>query len=70
MSSLSEKQYAEIAGLREQLQALQKSTSTVQLSEYESLLNETMAESDALKKRNCFLVRAPLQLIGNRFHTG
>lgn len=50
LSSLSEKQYAEIAGLREQLQALQKSTSTVQLSEYESLLNETMAESDALKK--------------------
>ena len=48
--SQAEKQNVEVANLRGQLQALRQSTDAKLLKEYESLLNETMAEADTLKK--------------------
>lgn len=47
--SQSERQNSDIMKLREQLQSLKQSADAKTLNEYESLLNETMAEADALK---------------------
>ena len=48
--SQSERQNSDIMKLREQLQSLKQSADAKTLNEYESLLNETMAEADALKR--------------------
>lgn len=48
--SQSERQNSDIVRLRDQLQSLKQSADAKTLNEYESLLSETMAEADALKR--------------------
>lgn len=57
----------EISDLREQLQSLEHSIEAQQLKEYESLLNESMAETDALKKGVSSLCEKLYSTLGTGF---